>query len=222
MVRQKRQIPATDPEFLSDRLRAVLTWPRVEDLVARYLKGPPSTPFAGVFFDQLGRNPKDEIVVDDVVAASLLDVRFSPRAIHQIIQEARGNAELAGVSADVPLWSASDRDLTHLRATYSRLQGCDGVARTKASKLLARKRPQMAPITDSVVERVLKTSGWAHLETLRHVLSADHDLVKRMEQLSCGAVSPLRALDVAIWMIGSDSRAAKSARRECASPDWPA
>lgn len=41
-----------------------------------------------------------------------------------------------------------------------------------------------------------------------------------MKELSCGAVTPLRALDIAIWMIGSDSKSAKWVRQEVGAPDW--
>ncbi|BAH55491.1 DUF6308 family protein [Rhodococcus opacus] len=47
-----------------------------------------------------------------------------------------------------------------------------GIGRTKATKLIARKRPRLYPIWDSVVSQVLGTER-AHLNPVREALRAD-------------------------------------------------
>jgi len=87
-----------------------------------------------------------------------------------------------------------------------------------AGKLLARKRPRLIPIYDSVVKQAMgePESWW---RPLRAVLRDAPDVVDRVEDLRPEAVdvSTLRLLDVAIWMACSQSKNAKKARSEVSS-----
>jgi hypothetical protein len=79
------------------------------------------------------------------------------------------------------------------------------VGATTASKLLARKRPRLRPIYDTVVARVIGSQQiW---EPLRTLLCAQPELHERLHGLrqQAGlpeAVSPLRVFDVVAWMEG--------------------
>ncbi len=89
------------------------------------------------------------------------------------------------------------------------LQTLPSVGPTIASKLLARKRPRLRPIYDSVVAGVTDTRArlW---EPLRVALRADDfDLYQRLLRLHAAAglpaeVSALRVLDVIAWLEGKD------------------
>lgn len=91
----------------------------------------------------------------------------------------------------------------------SALRTLDGVGPTRASKLLARKRPCLRPIYDDVVSRVTNTvqSQW---EPVRVALRADgRALQERLVHLHAEAglseqVPALRVLDVVAWMEGKD------------------
>ena len=108
-----------------------------------------------------------------------------------------------------------DRDLVEEREPWSddwsgwllwkELMRLPGVGATTASKLLARKRPRLRPIYDSVVAEVIgSTQLW---EPLRSLLNSDPALHERLLRLRRDAglfeaVSALRVFDVVTWMEG--------------------
>jgi hypothetical protein len=64
------------------RLRAGLSAPGLDMAVAAYFSEPE---FAGVTFADLGRNPSDEIVPDDLLAVTLLDITWRPEAVRLLL-----------------------------------------------------------------------------------------------------------------------------------------
>lgn len=82
-----------------------------------------------------------------------------------------------------------------------------GVGSTRASKLMARKRPRLIPIEDSVVNRVIGFKGGDSWWLWREALTGNKDKVERMAAVVRRAagrhdLTTLRALDVALWMKG--------------------
>ncbi|ANS31121.1 hypothetical protein R1CP_32490 [Rhodococcus opacus] len=81
----------------------------------------------------------------------------------------------------------------------------------KATKLIARKRPRLYPIWDSVVSQVLGTER-AHLNPVREALRADAGaLHRRLLSIREEAglpeeISALRVFDVIAWMDGKNRR----------------
>ena len=67
------------------RLIANLATPGLRDAVARYFDA--VQPFAGQTFDSLGNNPPDQIVSDDLLAVTLLDVRWTPLAVRHLLND---------------------------------------------------------------------------------------------------------------------------------------
>jgi len=194
------------------------------ELVHTYLEGPPATKFAGALFDELQPNETFKIGSSDLVAVSLLDVRFGSSAVQELLFKSAFDAQLAGLPEGTPLWLADDSVISALERAFDSLCLLSGVGRTKATKLLARKRPLLAPITDSLVEGFYNSQGWSHLRPLATALATRPDLVRILESMgvSRGATAPsaLRVLDIAIWMTRSNSRSAQTARREIlGSPD---
>jgi hypothetical protein len=164
-------------------------------------------------WDSAGTRDADRNVftADDLVAVSLLSVEVSPRAAYALLHTQRDRLselltavgddrdladEREEISADWPAWRLHDE-----------LRGLPGIGRTTASKLLARKRPRLLPIWDSVVAAV---TGTAHdqWEPLRLALRADDKaLHNRLLGLRAKAgldtdVSSLRVLDVLAWLEG--------------------
>nr|WP_231138045.1 DUF6308 family protein [Rhodococcus opacus] len=84
-----------------------------------------------------------------------------------------------------------------------------GIGQTKATKLIARKRPRLYPIWDSVVSQVLGTER-SHLNPVREALRADDGaLHRRLLSLREEAglpeeISVLRVFDVIAWMDGKN------------------
>lgn len=174
-------------------------------------------PFAGSTFDEIGENPVNGIGPADVVAVSLLDVRFEPRAVRALLEQdsAPLSELLASIPPNVDLWDADDRDLQAADALYQALDSIVGVGETKASKLLARKRPRLFPIVDSVIRRGLPLASSPARE-LRAALTQPSRR-RAIESLRppdiSSSISTIRLLDAAVWMRYSQSRNAKRARQ---------
>lgn len=196
------------------RLIANLTIPQLRDAVACYFD--PVQPFAGQTFDSLGSNPPYEIVLDDLMAVTLLDVRWTSLAVRRLLyDQAVMVAELLRTIDDkTEIWAPEGGK--HLQSTeplWKLLCTLPGVRDTRASKLLARKRPQLIPITDSIIVSAVGTPGktWA---TLQHCFqdACFRQSVESLRPADTGCISLLRIFDVAIWMLFSKSRAVAKVR----------
>ena len=94
------------------------------------------------------------------------------------------------------------------------------VGTATASKLLARKRPRLCPVSDKVVIGAVGVPGWTW-EALRTFLQdpAARAEIEALRPPPAAAVSVLRILDVAIWIRHSHSRAASRIRRDSGIPE---
>jgi len=196
----------------------LLAKPNLQKLVEEYLKGPPETKFAGRLFDELKFNKPDVVEASDLVAVSLLDVRFGANAVKKLLEEEFINQELAAIPDNQDLWQVNEEVLNNLERAFLKLKDLEGVGRTKATKLLARKRPRIAPISDSVVEKFYGLPEWEYLRPLRRLLESNSSYVKQIKDLvepQIGYVpTVLRILDISIWMTNSNSRAARNCRKK--------
>jgi Family of unknown function (DUF6308) len=103
----------------------------------------------------------DRFTADDLVAVTVLSVDVNPSAAHAFLRVR------ADAFSDLPTALGPDRDLADEVAPLSNswagwtlmreLEALPGVGSTIASKLLARKRPRLRPIYDSVVATVTDT-----------------------------------------------------------------
>lgn len=79
-----------------------------------------------------------------------------------------------------------------------------GIGPTTASKMLARKRPHLIPIEDSVVDRAIERGRRSSWELWWEALREDDYLENRAEslreQIDRPELSTLRILDVLLWM----------------------
>ena len=121
------------------------------DLVRAYYA--PNSGFAGSMFDSFGNNPASQFTSDDLVAASLLDVRFGPAAVQELLIKHSADALLQKIPADanVTLWNTELPRSSAAWRLWDVLVGIDEVGPTRASKLMAWKRPHLLPILDSVI-----------------------------------------------------------------------
>jgi len=191
-------------------------------LVAHYYSDPQ---FAGALFDDFGENPTDRFTADDLMAVSLLDVRFGPEAVRALLVVHVADDLLADVATSLPLWEA-DYDTVLGKGSsagrlWARLRDIRGIGRTRASKLLARKRPALLPILDSVVGDALGLGAVGSCLALHDAL-ADGQIRTAIDGMSPGldgpAPSTLRLLDVATWMRFSESKNARSVRQTLGLP----
>lgn len=189
--------------------------PPARELVACYFDV--SRPFAAATFDTLGYNDSYRVGPDDLLAVTLLDVSIPALALRTILGE--DNEHISDLLSAIPigtdLWKASAAHLDAANELWQHLVNYDGVAWVTAGKLLARKRPRLIPIVDSVILRHLPAPEAQWWATLKACL--DRKRVGRIEDLRQGVstrVSTLRLLDVAVWMRYSDGRNARQAQKE--------
>jgi hypothetical protein len=175
----------------------------------------PAEDFPGMSFSFLGRNPAGEVMADDLLAVSLLDIAWRPEAVRHLLgsQATAMSGLLADIPADLDLWEASDADLTAVERLWAALLEVPGVGGATAAKLLARKRLRLCPATDRAAIRAVGVPGQTW-ETMRYLLR-DPEARAELEALRPAAAareSLLRILDVAIWVGHGTSHAARRAR----------
>lgn len=218
MAAQPNQIPTE--QSVKAAIEVLLAEKGLKDLIGLYFEGMPKTDFAGHLFDAIPDNPPERVVASDLVAVSLLDVSFGPTATDALLNRAYLDSHLAieNLPINLDLWDAIDR-VNNLYEARKVLDDLHDVGPVKASKLLARKRPRIVPITDRHVEAFFGCSGWEFLTPLAICLSENSDLVDAINALSQSpsesghSPTTLRLLDVAIWMTRSRSGSAKKARK---------
>lgn len=155
----------------------------------------------------------DTFTADDLVAVSFLAVDVPGDAAIQLQKTRREEFDslLKAVGSDRDLADESnvaDGDFP-VWPLWHALMGLPSIGPTTASKLLARKRPRLVPIFDSVIKEHLLGGNGSQWAPLRAALAADNRAFHvRMLALRDAAdlpeeISPLRILDVLAWMDGS-------------------
>jgi transposase len=200
------------------RLRASLVTPGLSRAVADYFREPS---FAGMTFSDLGSNPPCEIVADDLLAVSLLDITWRPQVVRILLMTHKQELSrlLAEIPQDVDLWDATEDALRNIDHMWDALISIEGIGTASATKLLARKRPRICPISDSLVIKVVDVPGrtWDVLRSLLTDPSARAD-VEALRPPEAAAASLLRILDAALWVSHSKSAAAQRVRMEAGLP----
>jgi len=203
-------------ENVTARIDRLLDMDDLATRVQRYFN--PNRNFAGATFTTLGENTSNEITVDDLLAVALLDTPFGPRATRQLLEQGGEFNALLSKVADVPIWMADDSvigDGSPADQLYRRLDDLKKVGPTRASKLMARKRPQLIPIVDKVVASFLRAPKGQYWLAFREALS-DEERRRRIDRLRPGGaemISTLRVLDAAIWMGALATRNRRRRRR---------
>jgi hypothetical protein len=196
------------------RLRTDLTAAGLDRAIAAYYTEPE---FAGMTFSDLGRNPPDEITSDDLLAVSLLDIIWRPQAVRSLLGSHQQQLSdlLAAIPQDTDLWDASSETIRPIDAVWDALTAIDGVGAASATKLLARKRPRLCPISDSVVNKAVDVPHrtWDVLRCLMQDPGTRAD-VEALRPAAAAGATLLRILDVALWASYSRSGAAQWMREK--------
>lgn len=207
------------------RLRASLVTPGLDQAIAAYFREPS---FAGMTFSDLGQNPPLEIIADDLLAVSLLDITWRPEVVRIVLisHKQELSALLAAIPQDIDLWDAPDEDLVSIDLLWNALRSIEGIGTASATKLLARKRPRICPISDSLVIKAVDVPGrtWDVLRCLLRDPAARAEVGALRPKEAEGA-SLLRILDVALWVMHSKSAVAHEVRektglRDPSSDPW--
>ena len=166
--------------------------------------------FTGSSFETFCGNDPDNFTAEDIVAVSMLSVNIPPSASRWILKT--GQEDLSkllskigqNLSIDHP-----DADLTKGSDAWNLWKMLIlrwGVGETKASKLLAAKRPFLFPIYDQHVAKALQISADHYWEPWQNFMRHEDGekavkIIKQIaESLNKPDLSPLRLLDIVIWM----------------------
>lgn len=152
---------------------------------------------------------------------TLLSVDVPGRAALEILEHRRSKLHelLRQIPTDLDLVEVDPASITKSWAPWrleTELRSITDLGPTTVSKLIARKRPRLIPVFDSVVQDLVKPVGgfWA---SLNGALRADdralqNHLISLREESGIGQdVSPLRVFDVVAWRTGKDAIARRSA-----------
>jgi hypothetical protein len=189
------------------RARALLTKYHWRDDEGRYR-------YTGANFDRLDgsdiRNEANRFMPSDLVAVTMLSVDVPGRTSADLLA---GPASvltaqlLAEIGPDRDIWVAKEAEIddgSPAHQLWSALEAMNGIGWVTANKLLARKRPRLLPVYDSVVKEALRPKPGQFWVSLRHAL-LDPTLRSSLESIRDGVpeaehLSVLRVLDIVVWM----------------------
>ena len=190
---------------------------RTRDRLADYFTSENYTGGQFELFAGGGDRPEvaDRFTTEDIVAVSLLGVEIEGDAALNVLERAQSRLTelLAAVPTDLELAAAGDDVIgpgSPADQAWHLLAQIPNIFWVKAGKLLARKRPRLIPVYDSVVQLALdRTPSDEFWRPLRDALRDEPRLVDRLRELRelaelDGRISVIRVLDVAIWMSGRD------------------
>ncbi len=167
-------------------------------------------------FDGGGDAPEvvDRFTAADLVAVSMLSVDVPAAAALRILDPCQRylNDALAALPHDLDLVNANDEHIERGERLWKSIRAA-GVGPVTTSKLLARKRPRLLPVIDSLVKDVLNHPRRGDFyRTLRHYLAVDeqalhHHLEDVRDRAEIGSdISVIRCFDVIVWLTGRDDR----------------
>lgn len=180
--------------------------------------------FTGSYFESLGARSgfDDSITGADLYALSTLDIKVPVRAGISILEEESTtfNGPLKAIPKELTIGSLSESEFEqHLGAESKALElwnrlrrnGLDedkwGVGPTTASKIMARKRPHLIPIEDSIVNQVIELGRGDSWRLWWEAFQAEGDYLeeratKLRAEIGRPELSTLRVFDVMLWMWG--------------------
>lgn len=177
--------------------------------------------FSGSYFERLGgggdrREVANLITSDDLLSLSMLSVPVNGAAARRLLggETAR---EVSLCLAEIPtratVETSEGRQMLEdpkgpAERLWELLRGVRTFGRVRVSKLMARKRPHLFPIYDSVVASVLGISGSGEQWRTVVEMFAEEVFVAHLSRLRDDAgikddISLLRIADVAAWMEGT-------------------
>lgn len=153
---------------------------------------------------------------DDLVACALLATPIREDGVVALLEDRRREfddlLEAIGPDRDfITLDTTDGVEFAPVRTLYTALVGVPEIGQTRATKLLARKRPRLVPIVDNRIQEFVFNGASRHWEPLLQGFRADDSaLWNRLVELHKAAdlnkeVPILRVFDVLAWMDGTDN-----------------
>jgi hypothetical protein len=186
-----------------------------------YFHGTPRQ-FSGSLFDTIGGGGdrpdiENQITREDVLAVAAVNASV-PAAVASLLLTQPASGRLATwlrqLPTDIDLWDAEDDTLAIATKAWDEIRMVHEAGTTStagggfaATKLLARKRPRLIPLSDEKVRgAVYLVEGASWWFSLRHAMRVDGEdnevrfrVGKAMREADVGYVSVLRGLDVVLW-----------------------
>lgn len=177
--------------------------------------------YTGAYFDRWptdGPDPApDAFNAEDLVAVGYLSVPIHPEAALEILRLRSGRLSdlLRRIPVDVDLGDVPEGVISPgwpALQLEKELRDLRGIGAVRATKLIARKRPRLYPIYDSVVASQVGT-GNRILQPLHTALRSVGGFVGNLRELREAAglpdtISDIRVFDVITWMEGKSGAAA--------------
>lgn len=180
--------------------------------------------YSGAMFERLGgggdsADVRDVLTAEDLVAVSMLGVNVPAHAAIRLLGPAAGKASklLAYIPTNLELADAGPEHIgpqSQAWELWALLHSMHGMGDTTTSKLLARKRPKLIPVQDSLVVKSLGHDLRRHGDfwtALHRHLQPDHPcgLQERLHAIRdhSGAgndISLIRVLDIVLWLTAHD------------------
>lgn len=216
---------------IRDKVDQILWDERTPDLLRAYFDAEDG--YAGRWWDpqEPSVHKPDEIGCHDLLALTFLDVYVPGQAAGRLLFDRQTRRSVTDLLRDVPtgvpLWEVDREGYEAANALWDFFIGKRwGTGQTITSKLLARKRPELIPITDSVLRcGIRRPDGTDFSSGYFHVLgdAGSRRYVTQLETLKAASgcsplVTALRVLDVAIWM--TFSRQAAGTRAVISTEPW--
>ncbi len=179
--------------------------------------------YAGASFASIGTNDPERIGADDLFATTLLSVPIPAGAARLLTQDAGTREAVHAALRNLPrtpLEDVDDNGLRDMEVFYRHVKGALAKAGVEnanpwvtASKLCARKRPDLFPVRDNVVCQLLgllpKGNYQVDWQVFSHLVG-DSDVRRAIDSAKSAALSdadgqvvvdeePLRILDAALW-----------------------
>lgn len=178
--------------------------------------------FEGASFESLGAEATDPFAITpaDLLALSTLSIPAKGKTAiallsssmqadaTRLLQEIPENAAIDDTDASRHLSEGGSSSASQL---WTLISSAKGMGRVYTSKLMARKRPALIPVYDKVVASQLGLDGTRHMWTQFHEWvnrsEGGETVVNRARGLRAEAglpaqVTPLRVIDVVLWMDG--------------------
>lgn len=191
--------------------------PEHRDVAIKLLRGYFRT-FEGANFERFAGGGdrlevRDRFTSDDLVAITMLGVSLKPAAALEILEVRRESfyETLKKVPSDVSFEAMEAGALGEewpVRQLLSDLTAIPDIGTTRATKLMARKRPSLVPILDSVVNQLLRVENERYWKPLHAWLTEDDSanakhLRKLRDEAGIGSdISVIRVFDILAWRAG--------------------
>lgn len=168
--------------------------------------------YSGAYFDVIAdRDHPNQFTARDLIAPAALAIRLGSPDFWQdvLVSRSKQYNDLLASIPRVPIWAVAVDKLTQGEPAWQLwdlLREHTGIGPTTTSKLMAAKRPELIPIQDSVVVRVLHGYTGNFWIAMR-VAMLDAGLRQRLDAIRAEVRQPhlalLRVLDILLWMHGT-------------------